>query len=112
MRTAHFSGGEGALRRWRPLGERAGRWGNEGHGDQAEFLRASQQYDRLSGEKSRILEERLQIWKQHRANSQRYIVSRANSQRNIVFIKMQRTTMSGSLATGSQHLRIKLETQV
>ena len=102
MRTAHFSGGEGALRRWRPLGERAGRWGNEGHGDQAEFLRASQQYDRLSGEKSRILEERLQIWKQHRANSQR----------NIVFIKMQRTTMSGSLATGSQHLRIKLETQV
>ena len=122
MPTAHFSGGEGALRRWRPLGERAGRWGNEGHGDQAEFLRASQQYDRLSGEKSRILEERLQIWKQHRANSQRNIVyransqrnivSRANSQRNIVFIKMQRTTMSGSLATGSQHLRIKLETQV
>lgn len=103
MRTAHFSGGEGALWQWRPLGERAGRWGNEGHGDQAEFLRASEQYDRLSGEKSRILEERLQIWKQHRANSQRNIVS---------FSKMQRTIMSGSLAMGSQHLRIKLETPV
>ena len=46
----------------------------------------------------------LQRWKQRRANSQR---------NNISFSKMQRTTVSGSLATGrSQHLMIKLETQV
>lgn len=104
MRPAHFSGGEGALGRWRPLGERAGWWGNKAHGDQAEFLHASQLYDRLCGEKRRILEEGLRRWKQHRANSPRSIVS---------FSKMQRTAVSGSLATGrSQHLMIKLETQV
>lgn len=31
-----------------PRGERAGRWGNKAHGDQAEFLHASQLYDRLA----------------------------------------------------------------
>ena len=86
---------KGRSDRWRPRGERAGRRGNTGHGDQAEFSHASELYDRLSGEKRRILEEGLQRWKQHRANSQRSTVS---------FSKMQRTTMSGSLATGrSQH---------